>query len=63
MRRLLRFDAGVAANLMGLAYVAAEQGRSIEVAVILREAELLALTSDSAAVTAHIEEARRHPTH
>lgn len=63
MRRLLRFDAGVAANLMGLAYVAAEQGRSIEVAVILREAELLALTSDSAAVTAQIEEARRHLTH
>ncbi|GAA2388225.1 tetratricopeptide repeat protein [Dactylosporangium salmoneum] len=48
LRRALGFDAGVAANLVGLAYIAAEQGRPGDAAATLDEAGELA-----AAVGAH----------
>ena len=50
---------GVAANLVGLAYLAAVEGRDEEVPAILEEADCLASGSDAAGITRQIEDARR----
>lgn len=60
LRRHLGFGAGVAANLVGLAYIAAGEGHASEVAAILGEADSLASQSAAAAITRQIDEARQH---
>jgi hypothetical protein len=59
LRRQLGFGPGVAANLVGLAYIAAADGRDEEVPAILDEADSIASSSDAAGITRQIEEARR----
>lgn len=59
LRRQLGFGPGVAANLVGLAYIAAADGRGEEVPALLDEADFIASRSDAAAITRQIEEARR----
>ena len=59
LRRQLGFGPGVAANLVGLAYIAAADGRDEEVTAILDEADSIASGSDAAGITRQIEEARR----
>jgi hypothetical protein len=59
LRRQLGFGPGVAANLVGLAYIAAAEGRDDEVPAILDEADSIANGSDAAGITGQIEEARR----
>lgn len=58
LRRELGFWPGVAANLIGLAYLAAQQERRDEAAARLTEAEELARTSDSHGVLLWIAGAR-----
>jgi hypothetical protein len=58
LRRELGFAPGVAANLIGHAYLAAEQGRPDEVAQCLSEAEALAAAAGAAGVVGWIAEAR-----
>lgn len=57
LRRELGFAAGVAANLVGLAYLAAEEGRPGDVRAILTEARELADSADAAGITRQVEEA------
>ena len=52
------FPAGVAANLVALAYLATEQGRHDDVGRLLDEADRLATTVQANAVSAWITEAR-----
>jgi hypothetical protein len=59
LRRRLGFGPGVAANLVGLAYLAAADGRDEEVPAILDEADCIASGSDPAGITRQIEVARR----
>jgi len=59
LRRQLGFEAGVAANLVGLAYLAAGDGRRDEVPAILDEADALARQSAAAGITHQIDEARQ----
>jgi len=58
LRRSLGFDAGVAANLVGLAYLSAELGRGSESGALLDEAESLARESGATAVLTWVAEAR-----
>lgn len=58
LRRDLGFRPGVAANLVGLAYVAAQQDRRDEAAAHLTEAAALAAATSSAAVQEWITTAR-----
>ncbi|HEY3015174.1 MAG TPA: tetratricopeptide repeat protein [Nocardioides sp.] len=58
LRRDLGFSAGVAANLVGLAYLSAELGRPDESGPLLDEAADLADRSGAAAVLTWVEEAR-----
>ncbi|MFI6603204.1 hypothetical protein ACIBHX_43775 [Nonomuraea sp. NPDC050536] len=58
LRRSLGFLPGVAANLVGLAYITAAEGG--DPAEILDEATDLASASGSGAITRQIEEARSH---
>ncbi|HEY0951496.1 tetratricopeptide repeat protein [Nocardioides sp.] len=59
LRRDLGFAAGVAANLIGHAYLAAAQGRAEEVPALLEEAEALAAEAGARGVQDWIAEARR----
>jgi len=59
LRRQLGFEAGVAANLVGLAYLAASSERRDEVPAILDEADALARQSVAAGITHQINEARQ----
>jgi hypothetical protein len=59
LRRQLGFGPGVAANLVGLAYIAAADGRDEEVPAILDEADSIASGGDAAGITRQIEVARR----
>lgn len=60
LRRQLGFGPGVAANLVGLAYIAASDGRSDEVSAMLGEADAIARESAAAGITRQIDEARQH---
>ena len=57
LRRSLAFDAGVAANLVGLAYIAAAQDRADAVEAILDEARAAA-SPDAEGVLRQVDEAR-----
>jgi hypothetical protein len=58
LRREIGFLPGVAANLVGLAYVAAEQGHREEALALLEEAGAIAGASDAHRVLRSVEEAR-----
>ena len=58
LRRELGFLPGVAANLVGLAYLAAQQERRDDAAALLREATELAENTDSHGVLRWVAEAR-----
>lgn len=58
LRRTLGFTAGVAANLVGLVYLAAAQGRTDDAHALADEAAALATSAGAASVTADIEAAR-----
>lgn len=58
LREDVGHQAGVAANLVGLAYVAAAAGRGDQVADLLDRAERLAAEHDAAAVARQVGEAR-----
>ena len=58
LRRDAGFDAGVAANLVGLAYIAIEDGRPFDAVDFLDEADTLSAGSGADAVTAQAAEAR-----
>ncbi len=62
LRRQLGFGPGVAANLVGLAYVAASEGRGAEVPAMLDEAERIATEHVAAGITRQVNEARQHLT-
>ncbi|GIG60078.1 hypothetical protein Lfu02_44500 [Longispora fulva] len=57
LRRGLGFTAGVAANLVGLAYVAAAQSRREDALALLREAGELATAAEALAIVRQVEEA------
>ncbi|KUF13277.1 tetratricopeptide repeat protein [Streptomyces silvensis] len=59
LRRELGFLPGVAANLIGLAYLAAQQGRRDEATALLEEAAELARSTDSHGVLRWVEGARQ----
>ncbi|OFE15697.1 hypothetical protein BA895_21930 [Humibacillus sp. DSM 29435] len=63
LRRLLGFGPGVAANLVGLAYLAAGDGCQDEVAALLDEADDIASQSNAAGIARQIHEAREYLTH
>ena len=58
LRRTLGFTAGVAANLVGLIYVATAQGRSDDAQTLADEAADLAASSGAVLISAQIEAAR-----
>jgi len=58
LRRELGFAAGVAANMVGLAYIAAGQGRRDEAFATLDTATIIAEASGAAGVLRSIDEAR-----
>ncbi|MFF2043155.1 tetratricopeptide repeat protein [Kitasatospora sp. NPDC058170] len=58
LRRQLDFPAGVAANLVGLAYIAAAEERSQDARGLLEEAATLAGAADAKAVLRSVDEAR-----
>lgn len=60
LRRQLGFRPGVAANLVGLAYIAAAGGQAYEAGVMLDEADSIARESSAAGITRQIDEARQH---
>lgn len=60
LRRELGFQAGVAAKLVGLAYIAARQGRRNDAHDLLSEADTAAATSGAQAIDRQIAEARQH---
>ena len=62
LRRQLGFGPGVAANLVGLAYIAASDGRANEVPAMPGEADSIARDSAAAGITRQIAEARQHLT-
>lgn len=59
LRRSLGFGAGVAANLVGLAYLAAAHGRRPEVAAILHEADSLCRETGAEGIARQVLEAHR----
>jgi len=59
LRRELGFAPGVAANLVGLAYIAAQEGRRDDAMTLIDEAGALAQSSGARAVFRTVEEARR----
>lgn len=59
LRRELGFDAGAAANLIGLAYLAAQQERHQDAVELLGEAEELAVGAEAGGVLGWIAGARR----
>lgn len=58
LRREIGFMAGVAANLVGLAYIAAEEGHRDEALALIDEAAAIAEPSGAHAVMRSVEEAR-----
>lgn len=60
LRRQLGFGPGVAANLVGLAYIAAASGHRDEAGVMLDEADSIARDSSAAGIARQIDEARQH---
>lgn len=58
LRRELGFDPGVAANLVGLAYIAAAEDRRDDALRLLDEAAALAKASGAAGIARHVEQAR-----
>ncbi|MFF4616399.1 hypothetical protein [Nonomuraea jabiensis] len=58
LRREIGFMAGVAANLVGLAYIAAAEGRRADAVAVLQEAAEIARAEGAATVLAWVEEAR-----
>ncbi len=58
LRRELGFLPGVAANLVGLAYIAAADGRRDDVRPLLEEARVIAEANDAHGILRWIEEAR-----
>jgi tetratricopeptide (TPR) repeat protein len=60
LRRALGFRPGVAANLVGLAYIASAQGRRSDALALLAEADGLAAAASAHALTPTIAEARTH---
>ncbi|MBF8194537.1 tetratricopeptide repeat protein [Nonomuraea sp. K274] len=59
LRREIGFPAGVAANLVGLAHVAVDDGRRDDAAALLDEAGTLAETAGAKGVTRWVEEVRK----
>ncbi|WP_412538289.1 tetratricopeptide repeat protein [Longispora sp. K20-0274] len=60
LRRELGFDAGVAANLVGLAYIASAGGSRADALALLDEADELAGAADAGAIARQVAEARTH---
>ncbi|WP_238152626.1 tetratricopeptide repeat protein [Kribbella speibonae] len=60
LRRTLGFTAGVAANLVGLIYLAIAENRPEDAQALANEAETLATTSGATAITNQITTARAH---
>ncbi|QLQ37299.1 tetratricopeptide repeat protein [Micromonospora robiginosa] len=58
LRRACGFPAGVAANLVGLAYLAREQSRPEEAEALLDEAEALAGSAGADRIVGQVEQAR-----
>lgn len=58
LRREIQFLPGVAANLVGLAYIAAGEGRHQDALAMLEEARAIAETSGAHGVMRSVEEAR-----
>lgn len=58
LRREIGALAGVASNMVGLAYIAAAQGRRAEAMATLDEAHAIAFSADAHAIVGHIEQAR-----
>ena len=58
LRRELGFLPGVAANLVGLTYIAAAQGRRDDALALVDEAATLAEASEAHGILRQIEEAR-----
>ncbi|MEV4413799.1 tetratricopeptide repeat protein [Catellatospora sp. NPDC049609] len=61
LRRAQGFPAGVAANLVGLAYLAHAQGRHDDTTALLDEAEALALSSNAHRIAGQIAQLRANP--
>jgi hypothetical protein len=57
LRREIGLMPGVAANLVGLAYVAAGQGRRDDALALVEEAGAIAAASGAHAILRHVEEA------
>ncbi len=62
LRRELGFSPGVAANLVGLSYIALAQGRAGDAATLLDEAGTLAADHDALAIADQVRAARKHMT-
>jgi tetratricopeptide (TPR) repeat protein len=62
LRRQIGFGPGVTANLVGLAYIAASDGRAEQVPAMLGEADSIARGAPPAGITRQIDEARQHLT-
>ena len=60
LRREIGLLAGVASNLIGLAYVASAQGRSADALALLAEAGAIAEASDAHRIARWVAEARAH---
>lgn len=58
LRREIGFTPGVAANLVGLAYIAAGQGRRDDALALVEEAGAIASASGARGILRHVEEAR-----
>jgi Flp pilus assembly protein TadD len=58
LRREAGLSAGVASNLIGLTYIAAAQGRRVDAAALLTEADTLATAAGARRIARHVEEAR-----
>jgi hypothetical protein len=58
LRREIGLMPGVAANLIGLAYIAAQQGRRADALALLAEAGAIAQASDAIRILRHVDEAR-----
>jgi tetratricopeptide (TPR) repeat protein len=60
LRREIGLMPGVAANLVGLAYIAAGQGHRDEALALAQEAGAIAEASGAHAILRHVEEVRTH---
>jgi tetratricopeptide (TPR) repeat protein len=58
LRRELHFDAGVAANLVGLAYLAHAEGRRADATALLDEGDRLCAAAGAHGIAAHLAQAR-----